>query len=69
MSAAQKVPLRLGLALAVDGDRVYAAGRKGDVAAFATRLGPSDLAYAHQGTALRLDGRWEWPHRRRVERR
>jgi len=30
-----KVPLRLGLALAVDGDRVYAAGRKGDVAAFA----------------------------------
>ena len=29
-----KVPLRLGLALAVDGDRVYAAGHKGEVAAF-----------------------------------
>lgn len=27
-------PLRLGLGLAVDGDRVYAAGRKGEVAAF-----------------------------------
>jgi len=36
-----KVPLRLGLALAVDGDRVYAAGRKGDVAAF-------QLASGHQ---------------------
>ncbi|HSY08745.1 MAG TPA: outer membrane protein assembly factor BamB [Steroidobacteraceae bacterium] len=34
-----KVPLRLGLALAVDGDRVYAAGRKGDVAAFALATG------------------------------
>ena len=34
-----KVPLRLGLALAVDGDRVYAAGRKGDVAAFALGTG------------------------------
>src|SRR3979409_1027994 len=27
-------PLRLGLGLAVDGNRVYAAGRKGEVAAF-----------------------------------
>jgi len=36
-----KVPLRLGLALTVDGDRVYAAGRKGDVAAF-------QLASGHQ---------------------
>jgi outer membrane protein assembly factor BamB len=36
-----KVPLRLGLALAVDGERVYAAGRKGDVAAF-------QLASGHQ---------------------
>ena len=36
-----KVPLRLGLALAVEGDRVYAAGRKGDVAAF-------QLASGHQ---------------------
>jgi outer membrane protein assembly factor BamB len=35
----QKVPLRLGLALAVDGERVYAAGRKGDVAAFALASG------------------------------
>lgn len=35
----QKVPLRLGLGLAVDGDRVYAAGRKGDVAAFALASG------------------------------
>jgi len=34
-----KTPLRLGLALAVDGDRVYAAGRKGDVAAFALASG------------------------------
>jgi outer membrane protein assembly factor BamB len=34
-----KVPLRLGLALAVDGERVYAAGRKGDVAAFALATG------------------------------
>lgn len=34
-----KVPLRLGLALAVDGGRVYAAGRKGDVAAFALASG------------------------------
>jgi outer membrane protein assembly factor BamB len=34
-----KVPLRLGLALAVDGERVYAAGRKGDVAAFALASG------------------------------
>src|SRR5580700_3067197 len=36
-----KVPLRLGLALTVDGDRVYAAGRKGEVAAF-------QLASGHQ---------------------
>jgi len=34
-----KVPLRLGLALAVEGERVYAAGRKGDVAAFALASG------------------------------
>jgi outer membrane protein assembly factor BamB len=34
-----KVPLRLGLAVAVDGERVYAAGRKGDVAAFALATG------------------------------
>jgi outer membrane protein assembly factor BamB len=34
-----KVPLRLGLAVAVDGERVYAAGRKGDVAAFALASG------------------------------
>jgi outer membrane protein assembly factor BamB len=34
-----KTPLRLGLALAVEGDRVYAAGRKGDVAAFALASG------------------------------
>src|ERR1700683_4281211 len=36
-----KVPLRLRLALAVDGDRVDAPGRKGDVAAF-------QLASGHQ---------------------
>ncbi|HEY5101413.1 MAG TPA: outer membrane protein assembly factor BamB [Steroidobacteraceae bacterium] len=30
----EKVPLRLGLALASDGERVYAAGRKGEVAAY-----------------------------------
>src|SRR5450631_2774590 len=35
----EKVPLRLGLALATDGERVYAAGRKGDVAAFALASG------------------------------
>jgi outer membrane protein assembly factor BamB len=35
----EKTPLRLGLALAVDGDHVYAAGRKGDVAAFALASG------------------------------
>lgn len=34
-----KVPLRLGLALASDGERVFAAGRKGDVAAFAVTTG------------------------------
>ena len=34
-----KTPLRLGLALAVEGGRVYAAGRKGDVAAFALASG------------------------------
>jgi outer membrane protein assembly factor BamB len=34
-----KTPLRLGLALTVEGDRVYAAGRKGDVAAFALASG------------------------------
>jgi outer membrane protein assembly factor BamB len=37
----EKVPLRLGLALASDGQRIYAAGRKGDVAAFT-------LANGHQ---------------------
>ena len=35
----EKVPLRLGLALATDGERVYAAGRKGDVAAFTLASG------------------------------
>jgi outer membrane protein assembly factor BamB len=35
----EKGPLRLGLALASDGERVYAAGRKGDVAAFAIASG------------------------------
>jgi outer membrane protein assembly factor BamB len=35
----EKVPLRLGLALASDGERVYAAGRKGDVAAFTVNSG------------------------------
>jgi outer membrane protein assembly factor BamB len=35
----EKVPLRLGLALASDGERVYAAGRKGDVAAFMVSSG------------------------------
>jgi outer membrane protein assembly factor BamB len=35
----EKVPLRLGLALASDGERLYAAGRKGDVAAFAITSG------------------------------
>jgi outer membrane protein assembly factor BamB len=34
-----KTPLRLGLALTVEGDRVYAAGRRGDVAAFALASG------------------------------
>src|SRR3954471_24331916 len=34
-------PLRLGLGLAVDGNRVYAAGRKGEVAAFALASGRS----------------------------
>ena len=32
-------PLRLGLGLSVDGDRVYAAGRKGEVAAFDLKSG------------------------------
>jgi outer membrane protein assembly factor BamB len=35
----EKVPLRLGLALASDGEHVYAAGRKGDVAAFTLASG------------------------------
>jgi outer membrane protein assembly factor BamB len=35
----EKVPLRLGLALASDGERIYAAGRKGDVAAFTLASG------------------------------
>jgi outer membrane protein assembly factor BamB len=35
------VPLRLGLGLGVDGDRVYAAGHKGDVSAFALASGKS----------------------------
>jgi len=34
-----KVPLRLGLAVAVDGERVYAAGRKGEVAEFSLATG------------------------------
>jgi outer membrane protein assembly factor BamB len=34
-----KTPLRLGLGLAVDGERVFAAGRKGDVAAYALTSG------------------------------
>src|SRR2546430_4252881 len=34
-------PLRLGLGLAVDGGRVYAAGRKGEVAAFDVATGHS----------------------------
>jgi outer membrane protein assembly factor BamB len=34
-----KTPLRLGLALTVEGNRVYAAGRRGDVAAFALASG------------------------------
>jgi outer membrane protein assembly factor BamB len=34
-----KTPLRLGLGLAVEGDRVFAAGRKGDVAAYALTSG------------------------------
>lgn len=32
-------PLRLGLGLSIDGDRVYAAGRKGEVAAFDLKSG------------------------------
>src|ERR1700761_9445467 len=32
-------PLRLGLGLAVDGERVYGAGRKGEVAAFDLKTG------------------------------
>src|SRR5580704_10154286 len=35
------IPLRLGLGLAVDGDRVYAAGHKGDVSAFELASGKS----------------------------
>jgi outer membrane protein assembly factor BamB len=35
------VPLRLALGLAIDGDRVYAAGHKGDVSAFALASGRS----------------------------
>src|SRR5579871_6424597 len=34
-----KVPLRLGLSLDVEGDTVYAAGEKGEVAAFNLRTG------------------------------
>src|ERR1700761_439535 len=34
-----KVPLRLGLALDVEGDTVYAAGEKGDIAAFKLQSG------------------------------
>lgn len=35
------IPLRLGLGLAVDGERVYAAGHKGDVSAFELASGKS----------------------------
>src|SRR5579862_10013047 len=35
------IPLRLGLGLAVDGDRVYAAGHKGEVSAFELASGKS----------------------------
>ena len=35
----EKVPLRLGLALASDGERLFAAGRKGDVVAFSITTG------------------------------
>jgi outer membrane protein assembly factor BamB len=35
------IPLRLGLGLSVDGDRVYAAGHKGDVSAFELASGKS----------------------------
>ena len=38
------LPLRLGLGLAVDGNRVYAAGHKGDVQAFDLQTGPPCLA-------------------------
>ncbi len=37
-----KVPLRLGLALDVEGDTVYAAGEKGDIAAFKLESGKKE---------------------------
>jgi outer membrane protein assembly factor BamB len=37
-----KVPLRLGLALDVEGDTVYAAGEKGDIAAFKLETGKKE---------------------------
>jgi len=43
----KSVPLRLGLGLAVDGPRVYAAGRKGEVAAY-------DVNTGHQVWRVRL---------------
>ena len=48
----EEAALRLGLGLGVEGDRVYAAGRKGDVVAFdwPTAI---DLARAHQDAARR----------------
>ena len=44
----EKDPLRLGLALAVVGERVYAAGRDGDVAAFEVATGKPALALARE---------------------
>ena len=59
-----KVPLRLGLALASDGERVFAAGRKGDVAAFASQQGiscgtrePRQHSVARP-PSVRARGRW-----------
>jgi outer membrane protein assembly factor BamB len=46
-------PLRLGLGLAVDGNHVYAAGRKGEVAAFDVASG---RALWHAKTKLALSG-------------
>src|SRR5579862_568994 len=45
------IPLRLGLGLAVDGDRVYAAGHKGEVSAFELASGKS----AWHGRLFALD--------------